>query len=717
MNGYQKIKKQLIPILKGLPIIAAVFFLSLLASQMIIRYSNAKYQSTAKIKLDDQTLGFSSNEIYKDFSMFGLEQRIDAEVELLKSPVIVGKAVDSMALAVEVTRLGTFKNTVLYKNCPFRVEFATKNDQRSLRFKIEIGKNERVVLSRNGRKWSGKLNKPILFQNDTVQIVPRKNNYKLSGEYRVRIIPKARIVAEIISKIDVVAPDKETPILRITYVDGNPERAADIANGVAKAYIQDFVATKSSSASATVDFIDSELDKISNSLSQSERKLEAYKTQKRVVNTCQETETGLREISQLRIDMINLQINERAMKDLQGYIDQGRYFDETAVNFGFGDLVLTELVKKLKILRDERIDKMLKYTKDSPQVRAIDEKSEEIKEYIKEAVNRNLEDIEIRKKAIQEKFEVQSHMFDNLPTREKEQRILEREFMINEKVYNFLSEKRIETAILANSMTSFHRIIQPAIAAEVPISPNKTLISFMAGLLGLLGGIGIIYLRKLVSSKVTDRDGIEKNSSIPFAGVIRQDASIEDFEHLFTSLQLKHKLGSGTILGIGSANDREGKHYVGTNLFKAICGFGYSCGFITFDVHTKVSPEPNFFTLDSKSLTIEKRVAEIASQYDFTIFIGPPSTKNILAVKMFEMSTLGLFVLRAGFTGTHYIQEADLIAEEYHLDNIQLVLNSAHKATNYRGNYVGSRFLKGSKQKMSLQQRFRNYYNLYIKRP
>ena len=716
MNGFQKIKKQLLPVLRGLPIIIVVFLLSLFAGQMLIQYSSAKYQCTAKIKLDDQTLGFSSNEIYKDFSMFALKQRIDAEVELIKSPVIVGKAVDSMALNIEVTRLGTFKNTVLYNNCPFRIEFTNENAERPMQVQLTISNEKNVVVSKGEQQVKGKLFQPIAWNGDTLTILPLGNGYKINGEYAVRYIPKSKVVGEIISKIDVAAPDKETPILRITYVDGNPQRAADIVNGVAKAYIDDFVSTKASSAAATVDFIDQELAKVASSLSASERELEVYKTNKNVVNTRQETETGLREISQLRVDMINLEINERAMQDLQAYVQHGHYFDETAVNFGFGDLVLTELVKKLKILNDERIDKKLKYTEESPQVKAIDEKILEIKGYIQKAIKRNLEDLEIRKQGIQEKYEVQSHMFDNLPTREKEQRILERDFMINESVYTFLSEKRMETAILANSVTSFHRIIQPAIASEVPISPNRTLILFMAGILGLLGGIGIIYLKKTVSSKVKDREEVEKNSSLPFAGVVRQNATNEDFELLFQSLQLKHKLNSGTILGIGSANDYEGKHYVGKHLMEAIRDFGYSCGCITFDVHTKVKPGIECLVLDPKSRDLEAQVHAFSKKYDFTLFLSPPSTTSVLAARVFQLCDLSLFILRAGHTPSEFIAEADLLTEEYGLNNIELLLNGVHKATNYRGNYIGSRFRNRREKRHSFPARLRHYYNFYIKK-
>ncbi|MDG1333248.1 MAG: GNVR domain-containing protein [Crocinitomicaceae bacterium] len=672
----------------------------------------------AKIKLDDQKIGFSSNEIYKDFSMFSLEHRIEAEVELIKSPIIIEQAIDSLSLDVQITRVGSLKETILYGNTPFQISYSGQPLDRTLSFDLSIEPSGKYVLKHKGKSVKGELDKPLCFLGDTLSV--KKNELKsdkrafdLKGNYQVRIVPRSQMIAQIASKIDVAAPDKETPIIRISYVDRNPKRAADIINAVCYAYINDFVTTKSRAASGTVDFIDQELASISKNLSNSEKSLESFKTSERVVNTKQETETGLREISQLRVDMINLEINERAMRDLQVYIDRGNYFSETAVNFGFGDLVLTELVKKLKMLNDEKIDKSTKFTSDSQQIKAIDTKISEIKRYIKEAVKRNLNDIQIRKQGIQQSYEIQSHMFDELPTREKEQRILERDFMINESVYNFLSKKRIEAAILANSMISFHRVIHPAVESFEPISPNRTLIKFVSGLLGLIGGIGFVYLRKLVAAKVVSREDIEKKSALPFAGVIRKKANISDFEILFRTFQMKHKLEKGSVVGICSSNKLEGKKYVASNLSNVIESYGYSCATVSF-ADSGDDEKDSEFVFQRNSQEIAEKLEDIRAKFDYTLFIAPPSTQDVLVVKVLELSNLGLFIFRANRTGVNCVQEPDNLMEEYNLKNLELLLNGAHKATNYRGSYIGTRFTSQSQRK-PLITRLRNYYNVYMK--
>ena len=55
-----------------------------------------------------------------------------------------------------------------------------------------------------------------------------------------------------------------------------------------------------------------------------------------------------------------------------------------------------------------------------------------------------------------------------------------------------------------------------------------------------------------------------------------------------------------------------------------------------------------------------------------------------------KLSVLNLFVMRAKFTKKHFALNPDFIQNEYGVKNLQVVLNGAHKASNYNGMFVGS---------------------------
>lgn len=738
MEGYQKMKRQLLPLIKGLPIVTVIFLTAIYIARSIVKYTPNVYQSMAKIKLDDQKFGIGNNYMYKDFEMFSVENKIDAEAELLKSPLIIGMALDSLQFNIQFSRIGQMKNVVLYDDSPFSASylFDTPDDEeQTLHMHVISGKQ--FILSYPETEWKrkGTYGKPVRIKGGSITIFKnsaaiRLRKLDLLGNYEIKTFSKDGLIKAITTNLDVTALDKETPILRVVYKDQNARKAADFANALCRTYINDYIVSKSTAARQTVEFIENKLSTISTDLSNSESRLETFKQDNSVVNTLQETETGLREISKLKVELINMEMNEKAMRQLEEYIQNGEYFDETAINFGFGDLLMTELVKKLKVLYDERYDMTIKYTENSENVRSIDKKIGEIKRYIKEAIRQNLREIKIKREDYARVLEEETHMFDNLPTREKQQHILERDFRINEDVYNFLTQKKIDASILASSTVSFHRIIQPAVISQEPVSPNKTLLTFVFGLLGLIVGIGFIYFRQFTRARVLSRSDIEKNTTIPFLGVIRQGKFTDDFTTLMKSISLKYSENHPCI-SINSTLSEEGKSYIADGLAGAYAKSGKSVCLIDFSTTTTsgrkyygslrswdskktVNPGVTILSTDENDTPSQESISDLKQQFDIVLLDTPATANEINGIEAMQTADLVLFVVRANHTCINYLSEPELIREEFGLGQMFIVMNGAHKATNYTGQYIGSRF-DNKRRKTGLAGKIRYYYQTYLR--
>jgi uncharacterized protein involved in exopolysaccharide biosynthesis len=506
MNGFQAIKRQLLPLLKGLPIIIGMFAGALFLARKVILYTPNTYQTIARIKLDDQRYGFSNNLLFKDFDVFSTESRVQSEAMLLASPLLIQKALDSLDLTVSIFRKGTVRNTMLYDDSPILIEYDFISEELfDVDYFVRILSDETYQLvDEEGElvlSESVALGEPMWLEGGIITISKNeellaRRQLDLIGDYIVHVFSRQGLLEDVKSRLDVAELDKEIPILRVVYKDEHPKKVAEFANALCEAYVSDYVASKSQAAQSTVDFIDTKIDEVHNDLQRAELALESFKAEKKIVNTLQETETGLRQISQLEVSLINLEMNEKSILELEAYISSGDYFNQTAINFGFGDLLMTELVKKLKLWQDERLDLLMRYTEDSERVQVVNKKIEELKGYIVEAIKRNKEEITTKRAEIEASLEEASHQFDGLSTKEKELHVLEREFHLMEQVYNFLSQKKIEASIAASANLSFHRIIEPAPVPKKPVSPNRVLITFVSGLLGLILGIALIYLRQ-----------------------------------------------------------------------------------------------------------------------------------------------------------------------------------------------------------------------------
>lgn len=697
MASFQNIKKQLLPLIKGLPIIIVIFIISIFIAKKIIQYTPTMYLSIAKIKLDNQKYGASNNLLYEDFDVFTSENKIETEAELLGSHLLIKKALEKVSFDIAINRVGNLRNTSLYQNSPVVIEHRFIDSELfDVPFKLTV-LNEELTLEyeHNGLivVEAGKLNSAFNLNGNQLTInkndsLIKLKNLELNGQYSFLIYSEEGLINKVKEQLDVKAIDKEMSVLRVVFKDQVPRKTADFNNALCETYIEDYISTKSYAANKTVEFIDLKLEEIGKDLTRAEQELESYKMKNDVVNTRQETETGLRQLSNLKIQLVNTEMNEKAILELEEYIKNGNYFEETAINFGFGDLLMTELVKKMKLWNDEKQDLLIKYKEGSDQINAVNNKIEEVKRYIKEAIKSNKKEIITKRAKLEAELKILSNQFEDIPTREKDLQILEREFRLQESVYNFLSQKRIEAFIASSSSTSFHRIIQPAYAPKLPASPNKTLITFVCGLLGLIIAIAFVYLRQFARAKVMDKSDLERNSQLPIAGIIRNVKTDIGREYitLSKSLLLKNVIQPNQVIVVASSLAQEGKTISVESLAIALRSLGYKICLIDFDninydlsasfhktkdfttVTTKDFNE-NGLVLTTKNETalleenywlFETKLNELKACYDFVIIDTSPTATSITPIQLMKLADLNLYSVKANSTPISYVSNADL---------------------------------------------------------
>lgn len=766
MIDLQSIKRSLLPLIKGLPIILIVFFATLIIAAKYIQYSVPMYSSATKIKLDDRTFGVSHNNLYKDFDVFSTKNKVETEVELIKSQSLIKKALEQLNFDVTYTRIGKLKSTELYQDNPFTVSYKTNGNQIfDTAFNIRILNTKEYLFIVDKEKEGEKhlfgdsliVNnaKLCIKLNTTVSNIP---GFHLEDLYGFTIHSLEQQIKDITNRyLDITAKDKNIPIIRISYMNASPQKAADFVNTLCDIYVKDYIGHKSFAAKKTLSFLDEQIDRVYNELTNAESELEKYKQRNDVVNTRQETETELRKIADMKVQLANLEMNEAGIANLNEYINSGDYYKELAPNFGFGDLVYTELVKKLQIYNDQHKELLMKYTPTHPKVKNMEQKIDEIKIFIRESIATAKRDITTKREEIEKKIIKAETFFEVIPEREKQLHILEREFHLKESMYNFLSDKKMEAAIAESASISFHRILQKAEAASEPTTPNKVLIMFVSGLLGLIGGISIIFVKELFSSTLRSKYDIEKLSATPLCGIVRTyDGNMEDIETLYASLNLEHKIHQGKyVLAFHSAISGEGKTFVSSKLAETISKSGLKVCLIDLnlrkpDMHhvfdtenttgisefiagetslkdcTQHTTQENLMLITTGNVKkysplstinhseFDTKIAEIRAHFDICIIDTPATTNAIDSISIMQQSDINIYITRARFTKRVYLKTPDMIAEEHQIQDIKYLLNDAHKANNYDGNYTGSRYSYNSQSSGPITS-LKRYLNVYLK--
>ncbi|GAB2557091.1 GNVR domain-containing protein [Spirosoma aerophilum] len=687
------------PFVRGLPLTVAIMAIALFLAGRYLRYTTPMYESMAKIKLADANEGAPSANLYKDFDVFANSNKILAEVELLKSTTLLTKAFSTLDLGVTIYRVGQLRKADLYGQSPIVITAAfTDPKWYNQSFYLSVRRDSLVTINLpNGKSVNCELNRMVRLDGGTLFIarnealLQKRHHLIVNDRYEFIVRTKESVVESIVGDLDVMAVDKDIPVLRISYKSSVPQKAADVVNSVAAAYIADGVEDRFRTADTTVDFLNQQLKDYKGHLTASERAIEGYRNAKNIINIKQETETDLRKIADLKKQLSSVHMNVLAIDSLNRYVNRNPDFLKSAPNFeAFNDLLSTEIVKKMKQLQGDRRELLTRYTADHEKVRLLDTQMKDLADYMKESIHNTLTNLQIKHKDLTETVSEAEAAFIGLPTKEKTMTVLERNFSLDEQIYRFLHQKRTEADIARAATISFHRVITEAKVAQKPVSPNPTLIKVLAGFLSLLISVVLIYGVHFLKARVSNEVIIQKTSetpvaaSVPFLTKAGQEKTF--FRQWVLHMELKQWLLPGAVVSVSSFDKQEGKQTLVLGLARALVNLGKRVLVVDADgAMTTVETEDSLSYLAlptvaqrwERPAVWQQLVTEWRDRFDVVLIKNAPLTTESTSVMLMASATLNLMVLDSRRTRQARILEADLLRDELKLPLVQFVLNRA----------------------------------------
>ncbi len=693
------------PYLRGLPLVILAMIAGYLIMSQYLNYVTPKYESVTRLRLADTAEGVPNSSLYKDFDVFATKSKIAAEVEVLKSELLINKALDLLDFDIEIQRVGTMRSTELYNNSPFVVDIRSLESQLQDKvFDLYLHENRTYTLIHpDGFEYHAELGDTLEVAGGSMLIslndpyLQTRNGIQVADHYQFKKLSRSKLVSQVKNALSVLPVDKDVAVIRLVFESPHPAKASRFPNKLANAYIEDYITYKSEAARMTVVFLDNQIKEVTRKLSKIELDIEAYRNQKNITNIHQETETRLREISQMKIQQTNLLMNLEAINELYEYIKSGSdNFAELAPNFeAFTDLLSTELIKKMKELRAEKRDLLLIFTPNEERVKIIDENLNDIYSYFIESVSNTRRNLEIKYENLSRDIQLVELQLVDYPEKERLLTILKREFEIYQESYNFLNEKKIEAEIAQAASTSFHRIIEQARIPESPFSPNYIILKIVAALLSGGSVMVIIFLIHTIKARVNDKLTIQTNSAVPVVASTPNLKNAEDlqkhFLHLVNQLEVKNLIQPKSILTVNAFGSDDGSEFHALHASEALsrqnrrvllvdagdktglsplaAGEIHSLTEKFFVVHL-VDTKYGFYTNDQIAALLKK----LAGGFDCTI-VSNELIGSQLSLQIMKASDTNLVVADSRLTPAKVIPRIDLFKEEFTIDEIYFILN------------------------------------------
>jgi len=556
--------------------------LALIGSYTYLRYTPNIYSSSAQVQItkSDASSSFLTTEVT---SLFGTRVNVDNDISVITSKHILSQVVKQIDFQTTISSTGRVKSSIQFgEEIPFEIEFKNPDDFQN--WNLVFSKGTTLISSDT---LSFKVNKNETLENDHFSFNLKNDSLNIiDSEYNIQRTSLNFATSLLKKRIVATASSKGGEIIDINISGTNKLRNDAILNTLIQVVIADRIEDERQLSSATIKFIDTRLETLKNSLDKISKKTIEYQLENNIYDTEQQTLSLLSNIVKENEETFNLKIQLEIATSLLEQLNSQQNFEILPANIGIVDVNVNELIASYNTLVIERNNLLISTTKNSPLILKITEQLNRIRKANLEGIRLYIENLEVSLSSYQKITDENFGIISSFPEKGYTLRTLAREFKFTEDLLVFLSQRKEEASISYVSVLPNLKVLSYGISDIFPVSPKKNIIYLGGLVLGLLVPFGILFLLKLLDTKINTREDLENGlpgltilGEVPFdenyssenddRGIIAESTRVIRSSMSFLLNQNKPQviLATSTIKG-------EGKSFVSYNIAQSYNALG-----------------------------------------------------------------------------------------------------------------------------------------------
>ncbi|NEW83324.1 MAG: polysaccharide biosynthesis tyrosine autokinase [Mariniphaga sp.] len=532
--------------------------------------------------------------------------------------------------------------------------------------------------------------------------------------------------------LEVTLKNKKGEIIQCTIKGDEPAKYGEFLNELINVYIESKLSLQNEVNQRSLDFINSQLSGISDSMNTAGTKYTEFRSRNEIIDLKSETTIVMDKLKEAESERAKNQVQLNYFQNLRSYLSKAADYKQLVSPsvVGIEDASLNAMVLKLGELYSRRQYMSFSVRDNNPQLINIDKElaqtrnllNENLRNLIDNATN-TINNLKIREAAI-------GSQMNKLPKKEQQMVNIQRQVDMTSGIYTFLLQKRAEMKIaLASSVPDIQIIDKARPETALPIGLSGKIILIIGLLAGLALPLGLILLYNSLDTHIRTQEDIEDNSSIPIPGNIIHDQSnaaitvhenpksiiAESFRALRTNLQFMLTEPNGKIITIQSTNPNEGKTFIAVNLasilamnnqkvlligadlrkpklhkiFEMSNDHGLSTCLIGHDTIDEVifsTSVPNLFLLPAGPIPpnpseilgkpeMKMLLDKVRHAFDYVIIDNAPTLLVTDGIIVSQLSDLNIFILRYGFSHKQQLELINHYADKQMVSHLAIVVN------------------------------------------
>lgn len=488
--------------------------------------------------------------------VFDAKTAATAEIELLRSRIVVGKAVDNLHLDIEAApRYFPLIGRVIAGIHPDlstpglfgwggfawgkesvgvgQLEVPPQMEGSRIHLTALGGNQYRVSFDSDDTRATGTVGLPLTIATGrgTVKLLVSQLDGRAGSKFVLRRLPRATAISRLQEQLRISERGRQSGVIGVALEGGSPTMIAAILNEIASAYVDQNVRRRGAEAEKSLTLLEQQLPQVRQQVEAAETRYNAMRGQRGTIDLGEESKLALAQSVQIQT--------------------------------------------RLQELQQKRQELAARFTDNHPALAIVDGQIA--------GLNAQLSGV--------------SGRIQNLPDVERNVLRLMRDVKVSTEMLQSLLNDVQQLRLIKASKVGTARLIDPAEVPVNPESPNRRLIASLSVVLGLLAGLLVTIARRLLEGGVVDADEVERQtgmtvySTIPFsaqqarlqsadkddagllARMLPNDPAVESLRTFRTALQFALAGSHNRVVVISGPAPGVGKSFICAN-FAAIAASG-----------------------------------------------------------------------------------------------------------------------------------------------
>ena len=576
-----------------------------------------------------------------------------------------------------------------------------------------------------------------------------------SGRLVVSTQPFSETVEALGQGLSVTRPDPDARLFQVATEGTDRFLVRSVLNRLTQAYIDRRQSVQNIQARSRVAFLETQNDRVERQLEEAEQALQEFRSEAEVVAPEAEAEIQVNRLADLRARRSELETERTALRNLLNKVESSTgepdYRQLAAFPTFLKNQAIQNVLEQLTAAESKRAALLERRTENHPDVRALTRTIEKLESRLGEIATNYLDSLSDQIASLDATLSQFSEELEQVPSTELRYARLQRRTELLGQLHTQIQKQLQEARIAQNVEDPSVRVVESAVVPTEPVSPRPRLNLALGGVLGLMLGVGMAFVREYRDRSLHDEDDVERaTGGLPILGRVprmpeaeggeqlRRDALVaavdgqspgsESYRTLRTNVRYSRGGEGARELVITSPGARDGKSTTAGNLAITFAQQGHRTLLVDADLRKAVqhkafqvdrlpglsdvmigevevsdavreTDQPNLYLLPAgqsppnpsellDSERMDRTLESVRGVFDAVVFDTPP------ALVVTDASVIGrrvegvLLVVRADRTDRRGARESVERLEQVGADVLGVVFNDAGGSTyGYYGRY------------------------------